>query len=58
MGLYYLGPSYVGKKRIRHDDRANQGPKRDAYTYTEKRAYELIESNRLVFDGCVVVRVL
>lgn len=57
-GQYYLGPSYVGKKRVRHDDRANQGTARDAYTYTEPRAYALILSNPMVFAGCKVERVL
>lgn len=58
MGLYYTGPSYVGKKRERKDDRANQGTARDAYTYTEPRAYALILSNQSVFHGCKVERVL
>ena len=58
MGLYYTGPSYVGKKRERKDDRCHQGPIRDAYTYTEVRAYALIASNPDVFHGCKVERVL
>ena len=58
MGMYYTGPNYLGKERIRQDSRANQGSIRDAYTYTENRAYDLIASNPLVFDGCKVERVL
>lgn len=55
---HYIGPSFVGPKRTRRDDRCKQGPMKDAQRYTEKAAYALIASNADVFHDCTVSRCL
>jgi hypothetical protein len=66
-GLYYQGPRYRVtdnkgvalplKKQTRMDDPLHRGPKHQAYTYTEARAYQLIRDNKEVFAGCAVEQV-
>jgi hypothetical protein len=67
-GLYYMGPRYrvtdakgvalPVKKQTRMDDPLHRGPKVQAYTYTEARAYFLLDNNPAVFKGCKVERVI
>lgn len=63
-GQYFLGPSYEVKpgvspsKQKRTNDPASRGPVRYAYTYTERRAHNVIRDDPQVFAGAVVVRLL
>jgi hypothetical protein len=63
-GQFFLGPSYEIKpgvpfvKQKRINDPASRGPKEHAYTYTERRAHNVIRDDSLVFLGAKVVRVL
>jgi hypothetical protein len=65
-GLFYLGPTQhfaklpTGTRKYSHstDNPLNVGPVHNAYTYTLKRAEEVILRNQPAFDGCEVVRIL
>lgn len=61
-GQYYLGPKFVHDKGLskptRVDSPTHIGPKKDAYTYTQHRAHQLVDSDRATFAGCVVERLV
>ena len=55
-GQYYTGPSNTasGIKQ----DQTHRGPIHKAYTYAERRAYQLLADYQDVFAGCEVRKVL
>lgn len=58
-GTYYQGPRYDAKqKRLVHDNPSLRGPKHQAYTYTEHRAFVIITQNKETFEGCAIERVV
>ncbi len=60
-GTYFSGPHYDHKAGKYVYCREGEKPlsssnRQEAYTYTERRAYNILRDNQHIFKGCVVER--